>query len=221
MGSGEVAFPRLGETKQRILALLRRRPRTIPELAAELGLSPNAVRLHLVALERDGLVAPHGWRPTVRRPAATYAPTSAADRLLPKPYAAVLSKLLQTIRDEHGSDKLAQLLRKVGEHLGREQAPRVAGLADRARVEAVAGVLTDLGGIVEVEEHDNGWLLVGYSCPLAAVAADHAEVCTLARVLIATLLGQDTVRECCERGGEPRCRFAIERTGTEQGARTG
>jgi predicted ArsR family transcriptional regulator len=221
MGSGDVAFPRLGETKQRILALLRRRPRTIPELAAELGLSPNAVRLHLVALERDGLVAPCGWRPTARRPAATYAPTLAADQLLPKPYAAVLSKLLQTIRDEHGSDGLIRLLGEVGEHLGREQAPRVAGLADRARVEAIAGVLTDLGGIVEVEERNGGWLLVGYSCPLAAVAVDHAEVCTLARVLIATLLGRDTVRACCERGSKPRCRFAIERTGPEQDARTG
>ncbi|MGH7860692.1 MAG: ArsR family transcriptional regulator, partial [Candidatus Dormibacteraceae bacterium] len=71
-----------GATKLRILALLRRRPRTIPELAAELSLTGNAVRTHLATLERDRLVAPHGHRLTVRRPATIFALTPAADQFL-------------------------------------------------------------------------------------------------------------------------------------------
>ena len=44
------------------------------ELAGELGLSNNAVRTHLTALERDGLVHPSGTRPGPRKPHITYDP---------------------------------------------------------------------------------------------------------------------------------------------------
>src|SRR5215207_4354647 len=46
----------LAGTRGHILRLLRRRERTVTELAAELSLTDNAVRTHLSALERDGLV---------------------------------------------------------------------------------------------------------------------------------------------------------------------
>ena len=50
-------------TRGRIVLLLRRGSRTVHELAVALGLTDNAVRTHLTALERDGLVAPSGTRP--------------------------------------------------------------------------------------------------------------------------------------------------------------
>ena len=43
-------------TRGQIVTLLRRALRTVDELAGELGLTDNAIRAHLAALERDGLV---------------------------------------------------------------------------------------------------------------------------------------------------------------------
>ncbi len=46
----------MASTRERVLDLLWRGRQTVDELARELGLTDNAVRAHLVALERDGLV---------------------------------------------------------------------------------------------------------------------------------------------------------------------
>lgn len=199
-----------GATKHRILALLRRGPRTVLELARELSLTNNAVRMHVAMLERDRLVVPRGHRPTARRPAILYALTPRADQLLAKPYAAVLSAMLQTVKERCGERELVDQLQAIGQRLGRERAAQVSGPPGRARVESVAEVLNDLGGIVEVEEHEGRFILAGYSCPLVAVVADHTEACEVMRALIETLLGQGRVQECCERDGEILCRFAID-----------
>lgn len=214
MGNADsVASPsQAGATKSQMVALLRRGPRTVPELARELSLTSNAVRVHLAALERDRLVVPHGHRPTARRPATLYVLTPLADQLLTKSYAAVLSAVLQTVKERYGERELEDQLREIGQRLGQERAVRVSGLSSRARVEAIAAVINDLGGVVEIEECDGRFVLAGYSCPLVAVVADHAQVCSLTRALIETLLGQGSVRESCERHGEIRCRFAIDPT---------
>lgn len=220
--------PRPGATKLRILAFLRRASRTVPEIAAHLGLTGNAVRLHLAALERDRLVAPRGQRPTARRPATLYALTSNADHLLAKPYAAVLSAILGSIREHHGDAELARHLRQIGRQLGSERAARVAGLQGRALVEELAAIINELGGIAEVEGGSEGqFTLTGHSCPLVAVVSDHAEACTLTQAMLETLVGPDQVRGCCTRGDEIRCCFAInlkrestmESWGSEPGAK--
>ena len=43
-------------TRGQIVALLRQSAKTVDELARELGLTDNAVRLHLGTLEKDGVV---------------------------------------------------------------------------------------------------------------------------------------------------------------------
>jgi predicted ArsR family transcriptional regulator len=156
------------------------------------------------------LVTPQGQRPTARRPATTYALTPFADQFLAKPYAAVLSALLQKVKERHGESELTDLLRETGQQLGRERATCVSATSDRARVDSVAEVINELGGVLEVEEQNGQFILTGYSCPLVAVVAVHGQACALTQALIETLLGQGKVQECCDRSGEIRCRFAID-----------
>src|SRR4051812_9605396 len=88
----------LGSTRGRIITLLRRGERTVNELADALGLTDNAVRTHLAALERDGLAALRGVRRGIGKPAHVYALTPEAESLFPGAYAAVLSTLLDALR---------------------------------------------------------------------------------------------------------------------------
>src|SRR5262245_6513356 len=68
-------------TRGRIILLLRRGSRSVNELAATLKLTDNAVRTHLTALERDGLVQASGTRPGTRRPTIMYELTPDAEYL--------------------------------------------------------------------------------------------------------------------------------------------
>ncbi|HWV58714.1 MAG TPA: helix-turn-helix domain-containing protein, partial [Longimicrobiales bacterium] len=168
----------LSTTRGRVLALLRRRPHTVNELADDLDLTANAIRLHLAALERDGLVEQEGVRRGAGKPAHLFHLTPDGESLFPKGYASLLVHLLGYVRTRDGKERLERLLREVGRDTGEKS--RATSLDPRARVEAAAGVLTELGGLVEVEEAPDSYTIRGMSCPLAAVVSEVPEACALA-----------------------------------------
>jgi len=197
-------------TRGRIVTLLRSSGRTVEDLARALGLTDNGVRAHLAVLERDGLVRQRG---SVRRgsgggkPAYVYELTSEAEELFPKAYEPALSRLLDVLAERLGTEESEALLRSVGRRLAEGRAVPTDGT--RARLEAAAGVLTELGGLAELEERDGVLFIRGYSCPMAAVTPDHPEVCRMAETLVTEVAGLP-VHERCERGERPRCCFEVE-----------
>ena len=193
-------------TRGRIVALLRRAGRTVEELAQALELTGNAVRAHLATLERDGLVQQEGTRRGSRRPAFAYRLTARAERLFPRAYEPVLRHILDVLAARLAPAALEAVLREVGRRLADERV-RPGGDID-ARIEAAAGVLTDLGGLVDVERDDGTFLIRSWSCPLAAVVPGHPEVCRLMETILTELVGAP-VREQCERSGPVRCAFAV------------
>lgn len=197
----------LASTRGQIIALLRRSDRTVGELAHELQLTDNAVRSHLAALERDGLVEQRrsGSR-GVGKPPSVYALTGSADVLLPKAYAPVLGVLLGTLSDRLGREATLDLLREAGR---RAAALRPAAGDDiRMRIDAAYGFLGELGGVADLEETDDAVVIRGFSCPLVALVPDHPEVCQLAESLLSEIVGVP-VTERCSKGARPRCCFEI------------
>jgi predicted ArsR family transcriptional regulator len=201
----------LTSTRGRVVTLLRRSAQTVNDLAAKLELTDNAVRLHLSALERDGLVEPHGTRSEwTGKPAVVYRTTPEAEKLYPKPYALVLSELLAALEAHRPADELSALMRAIGAGLG-AGATRATGDPKQGLTRA-AEVLNELGGMAEVVEEEDGSLrLQGYGCPLSEVTADHPAACQLAEALVSEIAGVP-VEECCERGERPRCAFRIAAT---------
>jgi predicted ArsR family transcriptional regulator len=197
----------LATTRGQIIALLRRSTRTVGELAADLELTDNAVRSHLAALERDGLVEQRRSSPRgVGKPASLFALTPAADTLLPKAYAPVLGILLGTLAERIGQQGVVELLREVGRRAAADRARE--GQDIRMRIDAAYGLLGELGGVADVEEGEDAVIIRGYSCPLAALVPDHPEVCQLAEALLTEIVGVP-VREHCHKGERPRCCFEI------------
>jgi predicted ArsR family transcriptional regulator len=193
-------------TRGQVLALLQRDARTVDEIAATLGLTDNAVRAHIVALERDGLVARHGTRPTGTRPAYSYELTRKALTGLSSAYLPVLTSLVQVLSERLPVEELDRVLTDVGQRLARANA--TAAVTMRARAAVAADVLRTLGGVVDIEEHDGKIVLLGRCCPLAEAVRVHPSTCRAAEGLVAELVGAP-VTECCERGEHPRCRFEI------------
>ena len=199
----------LSTTRGRVLSLLRRGPRTVNELAEALDLTDNGVRVHLSALERDGLVEQQGARRGKSRPSYVYSLTPDAEALFPRAYAAVLSEVLGYVRDERGAGELESFLRAVGRRAGERARTSARGL--RERIDAAVALLGEMGGLAEVEEKPDAFMIRGFSCPMAAIVGSNPEACALAEELIGGVVDAP-VKECCNREGDsPRCAFRVAR----------
>ncbi|MEQ9569439.1 MAG: ArsR family transcriptional regulator [Longimicrobiales bacterium] len=194
----------IGGTRQEVLELLLRSDRTVQEIADVVGVSANAIRGHLAALERDGLVVQRATRrDTGGKPAAVYALSREADELFPKAYAFVLQGLLGVLDEREGADAVRDVLLEVG-----TRAATPAEGSERERVDAAAEALRTLGATVEITRKNGHWRIQGFSCPLSAVTARDARVCGLAQALVETTTG-GRVAEVCDRGPRARCAFTI------------
>jgi predicted ArsR family transcriptional regulator len=196
-------------TRGQILGLLRRGSETVSDLAAALGLTDNAVRSHLTALERDRLVRPSGTRRGPRKPAVTYALSPEAEQLFPKEYGPILRNLLDVLADRLTAKQLDEVVRATGHRFAKNFRPVGPSAGTEERVERAATVLRELGGCCEPEAA-NGTVTLGCSaCPLAVAADGHPEVCRLVETLLSDVLAVP-VRQRCQT--DPlRCRFEFDR----------
>jgi predicted ArsR family transcriptional regulator len=195
-------------TRGRIVAILRGSNRTVEELAENIDLTDNAVRAHLLSLERDGLVRQSGFRKGLRKPHFTYTLTPEAEGLFPKAYDALLNQLLTVLKERLSPPEIEAVLREVGRSVAAEAASGEEADLD-SRVMNAVRVLAAIGGAAEVEKHDDKIVICSSGCPLAAAVTVHPEVCQLAEALISEIV-KAPVKERCEREGTPTCRFEIE-----------
>src|SRR5262245_35453540 len=82
-------------SRGRIVALLRRGALTADEVAAELGLTSAAIRAHITAMERDGIVQRAGQRSGTTRPSQMFAVTPEVEQLLSGAYVPLLIELVR------------------------------------------------------------------------------------------------------------------------------
>lgn len=198
-------------TRGRIVRLLRRARHTVDELAAELGLTNNAVRAHLASLERDGLVRTDGVRrgPGAGKPATIYEIDPDVEPLLSRAYVPLLNALLGSLGARLPSDQLSEVMHEVGHRLAGGHSPLPTGDFD-TRVQAAANVLVELGAEATVERNGDTITIRGCSCPVSAAVSERPEVCRALQTLLADLTGA-TVEEHCDRTGRPRCCFELSR----------
>lgn len=195
-------------TRGRVVGLLRGKSGTVTELAEKLGLTDNAVRAHLLSLERDGLVRQSGVQRGARKPHYAYELTAEAERLFPKAYDALLNQLITTLKGRLPASAIEDVLREVGRSLaGRHASDGSSGDLEE-RLRNALEVLKAIGGTPSVEREDGKLIIRSGGCPLAAAVVEHPEVCELAEALVAEIVGLP-VRESCNRGETPKCRFEV------------
>lgn len=196
-------------TRGKVVSLLRRGGRTVEELAAELELTDNAIRLHLGTLERDGIVRAQGTRHdgTVGKPATVYEISPEAEPVFSRAYAPFLATLLKELGGRLTPAAIDDLMRDIGHRLAIDaRKARSGNIEDR--VGAGAQVLNDLGGLTSVERDGATLIIRGHGCPLSAVVAEQSEVCGAVRTMLSDVTGED-VQERCDRRERPSCCFQI------------
>jgi predicted ArsR family transcriptional regulator len=188
--------------------LLRTKARTVNELADALRLTDNAVRAHLLSLERDGLVSQAGMQPGFRKPHATYALTADAEQIFPKAYGGLLDILLSVLSRKLTGKELRAGMRAVGKKLADVHRPEVKGKNRKQRIQAAVRVLNDLGGAASFHESEGKHFIRANGCPLAAATSQHPDACLIAESLLSQIIDAP-VKECCKHGPSPSCCFEI------------
>lgn len=195
-------------TRGKIVALLRRGPRTVEELAGELELTDNAVRLHLGTLERDAVVVAKGVRRGggVGKPATEYEISAAAEPRFSEAYIPFLTSLLAAVGNKLGSTELRAIMRDVGHRLAGSNADTAGD--PQAKAERASQILNALGGVTTVEKEGSRYAIKGCSCPLSVAVNERAEVCLAVQTMLRDVTGL-TVKEDCDRSERPRCHFVV------------
>ena len=199
----------LRSTRGQVLALLRTENRTVNDLAMALNLTDNAVRAHLVSLERDGLVQQHGTRAGTRKPHAAYGLSSEAEHIFPKAYGPLLNHFVTIISNRLTPRTLQATMHKVGAAVAADHLERLKGRSRRDRIKAALDLLNDLGGSAKFDESKGKQFIHGRNgCPLAAVTASYPEACLIVESLLSKVIGVP-LKKCCEYSETPRCCFEL------------
>lgn len=208
----EIPSPERLNTREQLLVLLKKSEGlTADQLARKLGITSMAVRKHLTALERDGLITASLLRRKVGRPARLYHLTPKADTLFPQGYDQMLTDVLRDLNELDGTNKVDLLLRRRVERTGEILARALDGTPTlRERVRRLAEALDQLGYYVtwqDVDEHT--FELRQYHCPIREVARVFPVTCSAEEDLFRKLLRAEVERRCLIAAGDPCCCYVI------------
>lgn len=182
---------------------------SIDELAAEMQISRNAVKQHLVGLEKQQLVAEAALNSTGGRPARSYKLTEQGRNRLPKQYGWFCQLLLAELKAELGEAALRQMLGRMGANLAQSLAPQFSGKSPQAKRLALVELMQTLGYRAELETDDGQTSLKAVNCVYHDLAQQIPELCEFDRVLIGTLLDSTIEQTACMAQQDCACRFRI------------
>src|SRR5258708_21136316 len=92
-------------SRMEVLELFRRKGHGSAEtIAAELLVTPNAIRQHLTNLERDGFMVSSPEKSRRGRPSLLFSLTERADSVFPKRYGQLATMVLQEVQEMGGPD---------------------------------------------------------------------------------------------------------------------
>ena len=196
-------------SRGRMVAALQRGPLTADEMASALGLTAAAVRAHLTAMQRDGIVQRAGQRPGATRPSQVFELTPEVEQLLSGAYLPLLIELVRQSAARLKSQQFNELMRSTGRGLAAALPRTVSKESFATRVAAVSALMNDqFGSTMRVERNNGHFTLKGYGCPLAALTGNHPAVCLAIESLIGEVLDAN-VEECCDRTQRPQCCFHV------------
>ena len=201
----------LGPRQKDLLTLLLRNKSgmTVDEISQPLGITRNAVRQHLAALQLDGLVAIAASRASGGRPEQLYALTDKGKELFPRQYSLLAQLIVESLEQESGAKALGQRLRTMGANVAaqlRSQHPDLQ--TPQQRVLKLSELMEQLGYNTGTSAIDSGGETIeADNCAFHNLAAKNPAVCDFDLALLTgfTRLKVDH-EEFLVRGGQG-CRF--------------
>jgi DeoR family suf operon transcriptional repressor len=204
-----------------LIAVKKAQPVSASDLAAEFGLTTNAVRRHLKELETAGLVRCVRVVRGVGAPTLGYSLTPAGEALFPRAYESTLTTLLDAVREQSGADGIVELFRAQWERVAGGAKEELSALPLAERTQLLAELLTSHGYMAESGAAPNGddALIREHNCVLRAVAERFPEVCVAEERFLAEFLGAVVERRKHIASGASCCEYCVKERETGNGKR--
>ena len=199
-------------TRMEVLEHLRRKGQASAEsIAADLAVTPNAVRQHLTNLERDGFVVSHPERGARGRPALLFSLTERADSVFPKRYGQLATMVLQEVRDMGGEEALDAIFARMAARHARAIEHDLDGLAFDQKLNRVVAWIGRAGTLAEQTPTEEGVKVTIHNCPFRNTALKFPQVCTITPHLFSQLLGTAVSQSESIHRRDPYCSFVVQR----------
>ncbi len=182
---------------------------TVDELAKSLGVTRTAVRQHLAASMRDGLVGRGSDRASGGRPNNLYVLTDAGKEEFPRHYSWFAQLLIDAISNEHGvaglKTRLGRIAAAVVAQL-RSSAPE--GASRRERVKQLSALMDELGYDARMARDLGGAPVIeADNCVFHNLAMKNPVICQFDLSLLSGYTHSKVdLHECMAKGGHV-CRF--------------
>lgn len=201
---------RYGPTQRRLLEVLLHTPggASVEHLTRELGITHNAVRTHLIALQRDGVIERLGQQRTGGRPEHLFVLTPAGRETFPRRYREIAESLIAAVERTLGHGALDKVMHGMGTEAGRRLVPP---RSPKASVSQTAAAMKELGYEASLSVSDKrGEEIVARNCVFHELAAKYPAVCQFDLAFMEATVGRAVEhRECMLRGGQV-CRFGFK-----------
>ena len=193
-----------------LIALKKAQPLTAKELADRFGLTANALRRHLKALEEAEVVQYRREVRGVGGPVFAYSLTESGEALFPNAYADALVGALEALGGERGAATVVEVFRRQWTSLVRDAAPTLADLPLAERAQLLAELRASQGymaGPAEPEGSEEGAVVIReHNCAIRAAAERFPEICAAEQEFVERMLAVKVERtahmldgcSCCE-----------------------
>ena len=200
-----------GSRQEQILTLLLNTPEglSIDEMSFKLNISRNAVKQHLVVLEKQQQVREAALNSTGGRPARSYTLTEKGINSFPKQYAWFCNLLLDDLAAEMSSEALEEMMWKMGVKLANSLAPQFIHKDARQKLIALVELMQSLGYHAEIEQNGDEPSIKAINCVYHDLAQQHPELCQFDQALISTLLDSPIEQTACMAKQDCNCRFRM------------
>ena len=197
-------------TDPEFLDLLRTTgPLSVAELADAMEVTPTAVRQRLTRLMSREIIQREALRNGRGRPKHRYWLTDKGMRMTGSNFTDLSMVLWKEVRSLEDLDLRRDMLRRIAQALANGYSNQIQGDTPAERLHSVAEILAQRRIPSTVDDSTANPSLTAHACPYQALAEQDHSVCTMERMMISEMVGQDVKLTQCRQEGDEQCRFQV------------
>ncbi len=182
------------------------------QLADEMGMTTMGIRQHLQAMEDDGLVDFSDIRVKVGRPTRHWSLTAEGHRRFADSHGDLAVSVIDSVQTLFGDEGLEKVIQQRQEKTLQHYRDMLKDCHNlKAKLETLAYLREKEGYMAELQETDDGFLLIENHCPICQAAKRCPSLCNSEKQIFTTVLGDEysVTREEHIIQGQRRCTYKV------------